>query len=555
MSVPQGTEVGDARFRVGLEAMLDSVVITTAVRAGDGRIVDFVVDYINPVAEVGQRTAAQIVGRRFLDVWPATKDSPIWTMYLQLMETGEPVVLDNYVYSEMIDGHPVTAIVDVRTTRLGDGFLQNFRDATGRFRMQEDLAASERRFRSAVDALLDPFFMLSPVRDDEGEVVELEYRYVNRAALKLLGIPESAVVGHGQLELFPSVRELGIWDNYLLALQTGAATRVDVPYFDENGVAGSFELAVTPGDEGLIIAARDVSEARMAQEALRVLNSKLEERVTQRTSELVRAEADRWALETELREGERLQTVGQLTSGIAHEFRNLLGIIIGYAEMAEDVSEDLDPDLRRVLSEIRAAAERAVHLTSDLLRFSRRARTRPEAIDLDTLVSDMKDLLTVCMSGTAEVVLNPSPTSLPLVLAERSQLEQVLLNLAVNARDAMPGGGTLTISTRSAHRSAQTPHPLAGTSHTAYVELDVKDTGTGMSSDVKARIFERFFTTKSAEAGTGLGLSTVAGIVDDAGGSIEVDTREGHGTAFRIYLPAVSPADCEPRAAPGRRAR
>ena len=259
---------GDSRFRAALETMLDSAMLATAVRDEDGRIVDFVVDYINPVAEIGQRPAGEIVGRRFLDVWPSAAGSPIWGMYLHLMETGEPIILDNFVYSEVIDGRAVTAAFDIRMTRLGDGFLENFRDVTERYRVQQDLAASEKRFRSAVDALMDPFFIFGPVRDGQGKIVDLEYRYVNQAAERLYQMPRQDIVGHGLLELFPSVRELGIWDTYLESIETGTPARVDLPYFDEHGVKGLFEVSLTPGDEGLIIIARDVSEARQAQEAL-----------------------------------------------------------------------------------------------------------------------------------------------------------------------------------------------------------------------------------------------------------------------------------------------
>ena len=250
--------------------MLDSSMLTTAVRDEDGQIVDFVVDYINPIAEIGQRPAEEIVGRRYLDVWPSITESPIWGMYLNLVETGEPIVLDNFVYSDVIDGRAVTAAFDIRATRLGDGFLQNFRDVTERYRMQQDLAASEERFRSAIDALMDPFFMFAPVRDGQGKIVDLEYRYINQAALRLYQMPRQDVIGHGLLKLFPSGRELGIWDTYLEAVETGVPARVDLPYFDEHGVKGQFEVTLTPGDEGLIIIARDVSEARQAQKALEI---------------------------------------------------------------------------------------------------------------------------------------------------------------------------------------------------------------------------------------------------------------------------------------------
>ena len=263
-----GERAGDPRFRAALETMLDSVVMTTAVRDDDGRIVDFVVDYINPVAEIGQRPAEEIVGRRFLDVWPGVTSSPIWGMYLHLMETGEPVVLDNFTYREVIGGRVVTAAFDIRATRLGDGFLQNFRDVTERYRAQQDLAASEKRFRTAIDAMMDPFFILGPVRDGQGKIVDLEYRYVNQAALQLYQMPLHDIIGHGLLELFPGGREDPSWDTYLEPIQTGVPAREDLPYLNDHGVKGRFEVSLTPFDDGLIVSAREVSEARQAQEAL-----------------------------------------------------------------------------------------------------------------------------------------------------------------------------------------------------------------------------------------------------------------------------------------------
>lgn len=251
-----------------------------------------------------------------------------------------------------------------------------------------------------------------------------------------------------------------------------------------------------------------------------------------------RAERERRELETELRLAERLQTVGQLTSGIAHDFGNLLGVVVGYAELAEEVSGRANPELHRILREIRAASDRAVHLIGELLTFSHRSRAQPEPIDLNALVAGVTDLLSVSLNGSAQVVVEPWPAALPPVLAERGELEQVLLNLAVNARDAMPEGGTLTVSTSPADFEGGHPHASKGARTGRYVELDVSDTGTGMREDVVGQIFERFFSTKPPGKGTGLGLSTVQGIVSRLGGTIEVDTEAGRGTTFRIFLPA-----------------
>ncbi|HEY2315698.1 MAG TPA: ATP-binding protein [Streptosporangiaceae bacterium] len=232
-----------------------------------------------------------------------------------------------------------------------------------------------------------------------------------------------------------------------------------------------------------------------------------------------------------------MQTVGQLTSSIAHDFSNLLAIIVGYAESAEDVTDDRDPELYRILGDIRAAADRTVHLSGDLLSFSRRVQANTEDVDLNTLITRMMDLLIMSMSGRAEVIFEPSPT-MPSVRADWGQLEQVLLNLAVNARDAMPAGGTLIIRTSAADFSTDSSRLHPGTKPGRYVKLVFQDTGIGMTTDVRERIFERFFTTKPG-TGTGLGLSTIHGIITGARGTIEVDSLEGRGTTFRIYLPAA----------------
>ncbi|HEX9034168.1 MAG TPA: ATP-binding protein, partial [Streptosporangiaceae bacterium] len=191
------------------------------------------------------------------------------------------------------------------------------------------------------------------------------------------------------------------------------------------------------------------------------------------------------------------------------------------------------------LSEIRVAADRAVVLTNDLLAFSGRVRVKPMAIDLDNLIAGISDLLDVALGSKCQVDFKPSYGDRPVVLADRGRLEQVLLNLAVNARDAMPDGGTLTIMTTSAEFDEDHARRRPGLSAGRYVELTVRDTGVGMSADVAERIFERFFTTKPPGTGTGLGLSTVRGLIAAVGGSIEVDTAEGLGTTFRIYLPAL----------------
>ena len=211
------------------------------------------------------------------------------------------------------------------------------------------------------------------------------------------------------------------------------------------------------------------------------------------------------------------------------------------------------PAVRADAEQIQAAANRAAGLTKQLLVFSRREATRTQVLDLSAIVSDLRNLLSHGIGAHVELLVEAAP-GLPAIDADRSQVEQVLLNLAINARDAMPGGGALTIRTSIAELAEGDARLLPGASPGRYVELAVSDTGTGMSAEVAARIFEPFFTTKPRDQGTGLGLTTVYGIVTQAGGTISVDSEEGTGTTFRLYFPAASapamPA-APPAAAPG----
>ncbi len=252
-----------------------------------------------------------------------------------------------------------------------------------------------------------------------------------------------------------------------------------------------------------------------------------------------RAEADRHALEHRLHQSERLESLGQLAGGIAHDFNNLLAAILNYAGFVAEATDK--PAVRADAKEIQAAAERAARLTKQLLIFSRREATQPEALDLNVIVADIHNLLSRSIGAHIELRVKPA-AGLPAIQADRGQIEQVLLNLAINARDAMPQGGTLTIETSRAELDDADVSMHPGVSPGHYVKLDVADTGTGMSAEVAAHIFEPFFTTKPHGQGTGLGLSTVYGIVTQAGGSMSVDSEEGTGTTFGLYFPASTAA-------------
>ncbi len=234
-------------------------------------------------------------------------------------------------------------------------------------------------------------------------------------------------------------------------------------------------------------------------------------------------------LEEQLRQSQKMEAVGRLAGGVAHDFNNLLTVITGYASLLrEEQSGIATPEL----DEIEKAALRAAALTQKLLAFSRKQMLQPKIINLNTVVSGMEEMLRRLI-GEHILLVTALPSGLCNVKADAHQIEQVILNLAVNARDAMPGGGRLLIETRN----VQMETPFESLPPGAYVLLSVADTGHGMDAETAARVFEPFFTTKEVGKGTGLGLATVHGIVEQSGGAIAVDSAPGAGATFRVYLP------------------
>jgi PAS domain S-box-containing protein len=251
----------------------------------------------------------------------------------------------------------------------------------------------------------------------------------------------------------------------------------------------------------------------------------------------------RKSLESQLRQAQKMEAVGQLAGGVAHDFNNMLTVIQTSAEFLLEDLEDTDPR-RSDAAEIRDTAERAGRLTGQLLAFSRQQVLQPQVVDLNTVVADLEPMLRRVVEENIIVQTRLHP-GLDRVRADRSQLEQVILNLVVNARDAMPAGGRLLIETANAMLDDEYPRSHLNAEPGPHVALAVTDTGSGMDAATQARIFEPFFTTKANGHGTGLGLATVHGIVEQSGGHIWVYSELGKGTSFKLYFPRYAGPDRE----------
>jgi two-component system, cell cycle sensor histidine kinase and response regulator CckA len=246
---------------------------------------------------------------------------------------------------------------------------------------------------------------------------------------------------------------------------------------------------------------------------------------------------ERRLLENQLQQARRMEAVGRLAGGVAHDFNNLLTIIKGYVELAMNRIAG-QPELRGNVQQIADAAERAVTLVRQLLAFSRKQVLKPKVLDLNSIVLNMDKLVRRLMSETIEMKTRIDK-KLGAVKADPGQIEQVILNLIVNARDAMPEGGKLLIETSNVEFDSVVAPDQAPIKSGAYVMVSVTDTGVGISADTLPHIFEPFYTTKESSRGTGLGLSTVYGIVKQSGGHIFVSSEPGRGTTFKVYLPRV----------------
>ena len=369
-----------------------------------------------------------------------------------------------------------------------------------RWQAEAALRASEERFRALVENSSDALLLL----DADGRV-----KYMTPSSVRHLGWTPEQLSGRSILEFMhpdDGERLRGRIDDALGL--PGKSIGGEVRFHHADGSwrimegVGVNRLA-DPAVAGIVVNVRDITERRK--------------------------------LEEQLRQAQKMEAVGQLAGGVAHDFNNLLTAILGYCHLVLDEIPEEDP-LRLDLLEIQAAGDRAASLTRQLLAFSRRQMLQPQVVQINTLVTQLEKLLRRLISEDVELVTALAP-DLDEVTVDPASVEQILVNLAVNARDAMPTGGRLTIETANVELDETYAVTHVTMTPGRYVMLAVSDTGEGMDAATRDRVFEPFFTTKEQGKGSGLGLATVYGMVKQSGGYIWVYSEPGHGSTFKVYLP------------------
>jgi len=377
---------------------------------------------------------------------------------------------------------------------------------------------SERHRRQADIALEEKNALLKSIFEGTGDAVyirDLEGRYVivNPAFAKYFGKPAEQIVGRTAAQLLDSTNSRRTSETDRAVIESGQTQTFEYELPLKGGTRAFLTMKSPYLDGagkiiGVIAISRDITEYR--------------------------------AMESRLRQSQKMEAIGTLAGGVAHDFNNLLMVIAGYGSVLNDALTE-NPKLRGHVEQIQKASDRAASLTRQLLAFSRKQTIQPVPLNLNSAVSGVEKLLRRLISENIAIVTRLEP-ELGAVKADPGQIEQVILNLAVNARDAMPDGGRLTLETRHAEIGAGRNDAAGAVKAGRYVELSVSDTGIGIAPEIQAHIFEPYFTTKPSGKGTGLGLSTVYGIVQQTGGYITFSSEPSAGTTFRILLPRTESA-------------
>ena len=503
---PQARDDRAAAPLLGADAVLAGISDGIIALDNDWRIV-----YLNPAAErLWNREARTIAGKTVHEALDISADNPFRLIYTASKSNNEPIAFSGY--SELF-----AAWIEVRGYPHPGGYTILFRpagDEPGRAAIVQDSERERAAIRSINQRIFETSLDLILVVSKRGEFIR-----VSPSSQDILGYAPEDMTGRSAMD-FVFVEDLDHTRNEMRrARRDGLARKFECRYVHKNGhpVPIAWTGIWSAPDNQYFFIGRDMTE--------------------------------RMALESRLRQAQKMEAIGQLTGGIAHDFNNLLTVIIGMSELLSDAVGH-DSTLKPIVQEIDEAASRGAQLTQRMLAFARKQPLHARNIDLNETVSHSAAMLRRTIGEDIAVKLSLADRLWP-ALVDPSQIEDVILNLAVNARDAMPNGGQLVIETANAHLdeqyAAQNPDVTVGD----YVSLVVTDSGTGMPPEVVERVFEPFFTTKEVGRGTGLGLSMVYGFVKQSRGHVKIYSEVEHGTSIKLYLPRADAAVADAVAANG----
>jgi two-component system cell cycle sensor histidine kinase/response regulator CckA len=489
----------ETRFRELFENMSSGVAIYEAIDDGE----DFVFKEINPAGErIGRLPRKQHLGRPVTEIYPGVKEMGLFAVLQEVWRTGKPRRLRMATY----DDRRISLWVENYVCRLPTGeIVAVYEDVTEKKQAEMALRESEERSSGIIRSISDPMVMMDH---------HMKITWANENARNVFG----DIVGKKCCSAFHQTKQ-GVCETCAVrdTLGDGRVHDQEIAVKDRSEKVRRFWC--TAG-----VALRDDSnQPLMVVEILRDVTERHE------------AEQQRRQLEEQYRQAQKMEAIGQLTGGVAHDFNNLLQVINGYTAIAASGLGEDNP-VRDSLAEVAKAGERAAELVSQLLMFSRRQVIRPEAVELNDVVAGMLNMLGRLIGEHIQIQWNPGPGG-DTIFADRSMIEQALLNLCVNARDAMQEGGTMVIETGPALIDEEFCASRSWAKPGRYAVLRVCDTGCGMDKETLGHVFEPFFTTKSTGKGTGLGLATVYGIVKQHGGMIDIRSEPDQGSTFELFWP------------------